>query len=55
MEQLTRFFQQKYGPTQAMEMLKYELQLKHGEDYFHKAAERICPDVPFAERWLLFA
>ncbi|XP_041476647.1 uncharacterized protein LOC121424873 isoform X1 [Lytechinus variegatus] len=48
---LTDLFQRKYGPTQAVEMLKFDLQLKHGDDYHVKAADRaVCPDIQFAHR-----
>ncbi|XP_014662941.1 PREDICTED: uncharacterized protein LOC106805740 isoform X2 [Priapulus caudatus] len=48
---LTDLFKRKYGPTQAVEMLKYELQMKYGEDYHMKAADRaVCPDIQFAHR-----
>ena len=50
-QRLTELFKRKYGPTQAVEMLKYELLLQHKEDYLVKAADRaICPDVQFAHR-----
>ncbi|XP_072043310.1 uncharacterized protein [Amphiura filiformis] len=48
---LTSLFKRKYGPTQAVEMMKYKLQMKFGEDYHIKAADRaICPDIQFAHR-----
>nr|XP_054770098.1 uncharacterized protein LOC129277934 isoform X2 [Lytechinus pictus] len=50
-EELISLFKRKYGPTQAIDMMKYELQLKHGANYLLKAADRaVCPDVQFAHR-----
>ena len=50
-EELTSLFKRKYGPTQAVDLMKYELQLKHGAEYFLAAADRaVCPDVQFAHR-----
>ncbi|XP_041469625.1 uncharacterized protein LOC121419295 isoform X4 [Lytechinus variegatus] len=50
-EELISLFKRKYGPTQAIDMIKYELQLKHGANYLLKAADRaVCPDVQFAHR-----
>ena len=48
---LTNLFKRKYGPTQAVEALKHDLQVKFGEEYHLKAADRaICPDISFAHR-----
>ena len=48
---LKALFQRKYGPTQAVEMLKLELQMEHGDKYLEYAADRaICPDIQFAHR-----
>eukprot|EP00057_Strongylocentrotus_purpuratus_P010667 XP_011665141.1 PREDICTED: uncharacterized protein LOC105438693 isoform X2 [Strongylocentrotus purpuratus] len=50
-EVLISLFKRKYGPTQAVEMIKYDLQLRHGANYHMKAADRaVCPDVQFAHR-----
>ena len=50
-EKLTDLFKRKYGPTTALEALKYELQLKHGAEYFKAAADRaVCPDIGFCCR-----
>ena len=50
-DELISLFKRKYSPTQAVDMMKYELQLKHGANYMLKAADRaVCPDVQFAHR-----
>ena len=48
---LEAFFKRKYSPTAAVEMLKYKLQMKHGDKYPMYAADRaICPDIQYAYR-----
>ncbi|XP_072050227.1 uncharacterized protein [Amphiura filiformis] len=50
-EKLRGLFFRKYGPTAALETLKYDLQVKHGDDYFRVAADRsICPDIQYCCR-----
>lgn len=50
-EKLTTLFYEKYGPTAALEALKYELKLEYGDQYYKVAGDRsICPDVQFCSR-----
>lgn len=50
-EKLTTLFFKKYGPTAALEALKYELQVEHGEQYYKVAGDRsICPDLQYCGR-----
>ncbi|XP_071484474.1 uncharacterized protein [Diadema antillarum] len=47
---LIDLFHRKYGPTAALEALKYELQVKH-PNYYKVAADRsVCPDIQYCCR-----
>ena len=56
-EKLTSLFYKKYGPTAALEALKYDLQLEHGDQYYKVAGDRsVCPDLQYCSRWgVIFA
>ena len=48
---LIDLFHRKYGPTAALEMLKYQLQVEHGSEYYKVAADRAkCPDIQYCSR-----
>ena len=50
-DKLRDLFGKKYGPTAALETLKYDLQLKHDQDYIKVAADRaMCPDIGYCCR-----
>ena len=52
-EKLTKLFESGHSPSSALDVLKYDLQVEYGDDYFYKSADRsICPNVQFCYRYL---
>lgn len=50
-EKLIELFHRKHGPTSALDTLQYELQIKHGDEYYKVAADRaVCPDLQYCCR-----
>ena len=50
-DSLIAMFYKKYGPADALEVLKYDLQEEHGEGYYLVAADRsVVPDIQYCIR-----
>ena len=50
-EKLISLFHNKHSPTTALDAIKYELQVEHGEQYYMVAADRsMCPDLQYCCR-----
>ena len=50
-EEITGLFESGHSPSTALDVLKFNLQDKHGDDYLFLAADRaVCPDVQYCYR-----
>ncbi|XP_072168858.1 uncharacterized protein [Diadema setosum] len=50
-EKLRSLFEHGHTPRSALDLLKYDLQEEHGDNYIYASADRsICPDVQFCYR-----
>ena len=50
-DKLRMLFGKKYGPSSALQALKYDLQEEHGDKYFMIAGDRSqCPDLGYCNR-----
>ncbi|XP_071500591.1 uncharacterized protein [Diadema antillarum] len=50
-EKLRSLFEHGHSPSSALDLLKYDLQEEHGDNYIYASADRsICPDIQFCYR-----
>ena len=50
-EEITGLFESVYSPSTVLDILKFQLQDKNGDDYLFMAANRaVCPDVQYCYR-----
>ncbi|XP_017548694.1 uncharacterized protein si:dkey-75a21.2 [Pygocentrus nattereri] len=50
-QKLKKLFEAGHSPSTALDVLKYDLQLEHGDKYANASADRsICPDLQFCYR-----
>jgi len=55
-EKITKLLQMKHSPSAALEILQYDLQDEHPDDYLIYAGDRYhCPDLQWCYRWRLLA